>query len=226
MLEPQDAAILQSVKGVVDSLNRALIGPSEVALHDLSAPPYPIIAISGDLTGRSVGGPASEMLLRAARTGDFSTLVGYESRLPNGPTLRISTIIVGGASGQPLAALCLISDVSMWGPVREFIEAVLPGGHWPGQPVDQPPVDPEDEGFATDIDELAARLLQRAISDVGVPVELMHKRHKLAVVERLQGKGFFQLKDSPERAAAALEVSRYTIYNYLNEIAEAGAQES
>ncbi|GAB96287.1 putative transcriptional regulator YheO [Kineosphaera limosa] len=46
----------------------------------------------------------------------------------------------------------------------------------------------------------------------------MQKRHKLAVVGDLKERGFFMLKESVETAASALAVTRFTIYNYLNEI--------
>jgi predicted transcriptional regulator YheO len=49
----------------------------------------------------------------------------------------------------------------------------------------------------------------------------MQKRHKLAVVDELKQRGFFLIRDSVEFAANALQVTRFTIYNYLNEL-EAG----
>lgn len=213
-----ERAIIRAFEQLVDPLNRALPGPTEVALHDLVSMPYEILAIAGNITGRTVGGPASDMLMRAAAAKDFSTLVGYESKLPDGRRLRTTTIIVRGEQEQPLAALCIISDVSMWEPVRNFVQVLLPGGRWPGQPHDQRAIDPDDEGFPTDMSELADHLLARAIRESGVPVALMHKRHKLAIVDQLQRKGFFQLREAAERAAAALEVTRYTVYNYLNEL--------
>jgi len=44
------------------------------------------------------------------------------------------------------------------------------------------------------------------------------KRHKIAVVNDLKDRGFFMLKESVEMAAQALQVTRFTIYNYLNEL--------
>ncbi|MDR1806500.1 MAG: helix-turn-helix domain-containing protein [Propionibacteriaceae bacterium] len=69
-----------------------------------------------------------------------------------------------------------------------------------------------------DVADLATTALVHAVAAVGVPVDLMHKRHKLAVVADLDRQGFFRLKNSVERAAAALHVTRYTVYNYLKEL--------
>jgi predicted transcriptional regulator YheO len=58
----------------------------------------------------------------------------------------------------------------------------------------------------------------RAITAIGIPVEQRRKEQKLQVVAELERRGFFLVKQAPETAAAALGVSRFTIYNYLNEL--------
>jgi predicted transcriptional regulator YheO len=93
-----------------------------------------------------------------------------------------------------------------------------------GGPVPVYSVDAEDtdeaETFVTDVDQLAAHLMRRAVSKVDVPVELMQKRHKVEVVRDLKARGMFHLKDAIDMVATALGVTRFTIYNYLNEIAD------
>jgi predicted transcriptional regulator YheO len=74
------------------------------------------------------------------------------------------------------------------------------------------------ETFPRNIDDLARSVLRDAMAATGVPPELMHKRHKVAVVGELRRRGFFAIRDGVELAAAALGISRYTIYNYLNEL--------
>jgi predicted transcriptional regulator YheO len=77
---------------------------------------------------------------------------------------------------------------------------------------------PEDEKSFQDIDELARHLLTEAIDASGAPVDLVQKRHKIAVVSDLKDRGFFMLRESVEMAAQALQVTRFTVYNYLNEL--------
>ena len=48
----------------------------------------------------------------------------------------------------------------------------------------------------------------------------MRKAHKVDAVRSLKRRGFFMLRDAVEMAARALGVTRFTIYNYLNEIEE------
>ncbi|MGE8311970.1 MAG: helix-turn-helix domain-containing protein, partial [Pseudomonas protegens] len=49
--------------------------------------------------------------------------------------------------------------------------------------------------------------------------------HKLDAVRQMQERGVFIVKGGIEKAAAALGVTRYTIYNYLEQIRAQGAEE-
>ena len=111
--------------------------------------------------------------------------------------------------------MCINSDVMIWQAVKSIAESMLPAEISTRQEAHTPP---EDEKFFQDIDELAKHLLADAIDASGAPVDLMQKRHKIAVVKDLKERGFFMLKESVEMAAQALQVTRFTIYNYLNEL--------
>lgn len=228
------------LSGLVEPLGRALATGSEVVLHDIARLPESIVAAYGDVTGRRVGDPATDVLLEIVAQDGPDHLVGYETTLPDGRTMRSSTVLVRDRFGVPVAALCVNTDVGAW----EALRAVA--GDMIGDPRDRPvsavpldgplaavpepdpprrtpgpraggPTDSGPETFVRSVDELAEHLISRAVADVGVPVGLMKKKHKLTVVGSLRGRGLFLLKDAVEMVAAALEVSRFTVYNYLNE---------
>jgi len=228
-LSAQDAeTVLATLATLVEPLGRTLPDNCEVVLHDLRRLPNSIVAIAGDVTGRSVGGPATDLLLRKAATGTIATTVGYETRLPDGRSLRSTTVVVRDAEGTAVAALCINSDVMIWRAVKAIAESMLPTESSPGRDAEQdtehaahtaPRTEqPPEEKFFTDIDELAQHLLAEAIEACGAPVDLMHKKHKIAVVNDLKDRGFFMLKESVGMAAQALQVTRFTVYNYLNEL--------
>lgn len=211
--------ILRMLTLLVEPLQRSIPGSAEVVLHDLSRIPDSIVAVAGSVTGRAIGSPATDKLLAEAASGQMRTDVGYETRMPGGRELRSTTIVVPDADGTPVAALCINCDVTMWRAVHEIAANMLPEAPIAVRPDDEPAAPGQTgETFAHDIDELAGQLLRQALAASDAPVHLMQKRHKLAVVEDLKGRGFFMLKESVETAAAALGVTRFTIYNYLNEI--------
>jgi predicted transcriptional regulator YheO len=204
----QATVILRTLGQLVEPLASIMPGEGEVILHDLRALPNSIVAIGGALTGRGQGDPATDLLLRAHATGEYTTSIGYSSYLDDGREVCSSTIIFRDDADTPVAALCLNYDLRHWRVLKDLAAQMMP----------RTPPAPGGEEFPRDVDELASRLLRRAITAVDVPVPLMHKTHKVTVVRELKASGFFMLKESVERASHALGVTRFTIYNYLNEL--------
>ncbi len=176
----------------------AMLGPgNEVLLHDLSRLPDSIAAIAGDLTGRTVGGPMTDLLLGLVRRGTTQDLINYRTNGPDGRPILSSTLFVRDAEGVAIGCLC--------------VNSVLPEAASPDAPQQR-------ESFPPDVDSLQRFLVDRAITKVGVQAAQMKKHHKAAVVRELDEAGFFLIRDSVDHVAGRLEVTRYTIYNYLNEI--------
>jgi selenocysteine lyase/cysteine desulfurase/predicted transcriptional regulator YheO len=184
-------ALIPAVGGIAK-----MLGPgNEVVLHDLSRLPDSIVAIAGGLTGRSTGGPMTDLLLGLVRRGTTQDLTDYETHTPDGRPIRSSTMFVRDSDGTAVGCLCVNSE--------------RPGGaNGPGS---------HQETFPPDVDSLQRFLIDRAVSRAGIPVDLMKKRHKADVVRELDEAGFFLIKDAVDHLAAELDVTRYTIYNYLNE---------
>ena len=229
-LRAERERLIELFRGLVEPMGRSLPLSSEVVLHDLAQLPDSIVAVHGDVTGRRVGDPATDLLLERAVTGDLDDMVGYRTQLPDGRSMRSTTMVVRDSTGEPIAALCINSDLSMWQSL-ERVAATMTGGRDGDVPGEAdsgiaPDTAGEDsrpvEVFARDVDELAAHLIHQAINEQGVPVELMKKEHKVEVVRTLQTRGMFMLRDAVEMIAASLQVTRFTIYNYLNELGDVG----
>lgn len=228
--EDEVATILRTLGALTEPLAAIIPGECEVVLHDLRLLPNSIVAIAGDLTGRTVGSPATDMLLRASARGAYESAIGYPSRHSDGREMLSSTLIIRDSADVAVAALCINADTSVWRVVHHLASAMLPDWPTPDAPSTRlrTPHSPGDVGeeFPSDVDDLAESLLAGALADAKVPVDLMHKRHKLSVVSDLKDRGFFLLKGSAETAAAALGITRFTIYNYLREIEHNTADET
>jgi predicted transcriptional regulator YheO len=204
---------------LVEPIARALPSSTEVVLHDLSLVPNSIVAIHGSVTGRKVGDPPTDVLLQQATQGFNDYNLNYESTLPNGRRMRSSTMIIRDVTGHPAAALCIHTDISAWLSIQELVAQMVGGSPSPVPAPAAPSTGSErTERFVKDVDELAAHLIHQAILAVGVPVEGMKKKHKVAVVTELKDRGFFMLRDAIEMISESLGVTKFTIYNYLNEI--------
>lgn len=201
----ENQIIIETLKQLVEPIGQSMVN-TEVVVHDLSALPNSIVAIHGDLTGRKVGSPATDLLLQQTSQHKFDSLVGYHSVLSDGRETRSTTIAVRNSAGEPVAALCTNSDIGVWQELSKVVSLMTDNTR------------PATEAYVQDVDELTDLLLQRAVALQQVPVELMRKEHKLEVVRQVRAGGMFLLRDAVETVAAALRVSRFTIYNYINEI--------
>jgi len=189
------ATVLKALIPAVSGL-AAMLGPgTEVVLHDLARLPDSILAVAGDLTGRAAGGPMTDLLLGLVRRGTTQDLIDYETHGPDGRPIRSSTIFLRDAAGVAVGCLCINSD---------SVAGTRPAGA-------------ASETFPSDVDGLARALIRQAIGRAEIPVDLVKKKHKSAVVRELDEAGFFLIKDSVDHLAVELDVTRYTIYNYLNE---------
>ena len=232
-------AVFAVLSQLVGPLGRSLPGPVEIVLHDLAALPNSIVASEGDVTGRRPGDPATDRLLETAASGSFETRTGYRTTSPSGRSLLSTTIVIRDAAGRPAAALCINRDVTDWQIIGSAARSILGEneaglgfgdvgvvGHNERNAQDErsgaAALGSADggEAFVHDVDELAAAVLRQAVAEQDVPVSLMRKAHKVEAVRSLKRRGFFMLRDAVEMAAQALSVTRFTIYNYLNEIGE------
>lgn len=219
---------LATLRALVPGLAAALGADAEVVLHDLRKLPRSIVAVAGEITARQVGDPPTDVLLRHLKKGRTEHLIGYSTQTADGRELRSSTLIFCGHDGTPIAALCINVDISDWVTARTLLAGVVDGyGTPPAREATEAPAAPvpagryRGEAFAHSVEELVSAMIEEAVAASEVPVSLMRKEHKLAVVRRLDERGLFLIRDSVEATAAALKVTRFTVYNYLNEISGA-----
>jgi hypothetical protein len=62
------------------------------------------------------------------------------------------------------------------------------------------------------------RLLERVSDELGAPLGQLSREDKQHAVQLLDERGAFNFRKSVEDAAQALQVSRFTVYNYLSRI--------
>ncbi|MFT4235795.1 MAG: PAS domain-containing protein [Microbacterium sp.] len=207
--------VVALVGPIIEPLARALEPRTEVVLHDLTKMPGTIAAIGGNITGRGIGGPATDLGLRTFSSGWNEHLIGYRTETADGLPMRSSSVFFYAPSGRAVVCLCLNTDVSEVLRAQELLRGLSA----------ITTIDPslrsetaEAEKFPTSVDELAQGILAAAVAETGVEVSAMKKTHKVEVVRRLRERGFFTMREAVPVAAQHLRVGRHTIYNYLNEL--------
>jgi predicted transcriptional regulator YheO len=211
-------AVLAMLRPAVEAIGRTVGAHCEVVLHDLRVPERSIVAISnGAVTGRRVGGPvvggptkdvALKLLDSAIKESTLS--VGYRTQTRDGRELRSTSLVLRTPLGKPVIALCLNLDLSAFTMARLLLEEIAK----------TPTASNESVGEETqmDVGDVIAQMIQEALADVGKPAKFMDREDRLRAVRLMQEHGLFLIRGGVERAAAALGISKFTLYGYLKEV--------
>lgn len=125
---------------------------------------------------------------------------------------RVSVLpLPGQGPGDGLAVAIEVDTAALSRAARLLASLAEPDGAEPRAPTDH-------------LRDALDRMLDAAAEAVGVPIEEMSRRQKQQVVRYLDERGAFLIKKAVERVAARLGVSRFTIYNYLDESGRAEAR--
>jgi len=206
--EENREALLQLLKGIGDAVSGTLGEWCEVVIHDLRDLDHSIVYIVGNVTGRKVGGPMTDLGLTHIRSGRTEPLVNYTSYTDDGKTLRCGSMFIHDENGNPVASFCLNVNVTPLLLFSRFLRT-LPAGQ------DESDI---SEIFAEDLAQMVETLIAECAYKVGKPVSLMAKSDRMQVVKLLDERGVFQLRKSVPLVAKRLGVTQKTIYNYLAEL--------
>ncbi|MDR1550695.1 MAG: helix-turn-helix transcriptional regulator [Hungatella sp.] len=184
----------------------------EVVLHDLTLPyDQTIVAIwNGHVTGRKVGDGGTnaglEILKGSASPDDQYS---YINATPSGRVLRSSSKYFRDEYGKVNGSMCINLDITDMIKCENTLRSFTSSG---SSSLTQTP-----ELFVGNVDELLEIMMKEAVNMTGKSVGNLTKEEKVAIVHSLDGKGFFLIKKAAEKLADFLGLSRYSIYNYLNE---------
>lgn len=202
--------IMKKIKKLVDDL-AAAIGPDcEIVLHDVRHPENSIIAIAGNVTGRKIGAPLTDLALRRIRQGKTDeNILNYKNFTQDGKLLRSSTFFIRNLDNELVGCLCINFDLSRWLIVKNIVEEKL---------IFSDDDKEEKEMFSENLADMLKETVHRAINLIGLPVSKMQKDERKKVISILDNEGLFLVKGSIEYVAKELNISKFTIYSYLNEI--------
>lgn len=185
----------------------------EVVLHDLTRSyDNTIVAIwNGHVTGRNVGDGGTDAGLAILRgTAQPKDEYCYINRTKEGRILRSSSKYFLDEQGNAVGSLCINYDIT----------ALVAGQSAMMKLTSLDKEEATREVLTSNIDELLEILMMEAVESTGHTLDTLDKEDKMAVVRYLDNKGAFLIKKSAERVADFLGISRFTVYNYLNEAQE------
>jgi predicted transcriptional regulator YheO len=211
-LPPDHSALIESLKIVVDGIAGTFGPRCEVVLHDLRNLDRSIVKIAnGHVTGRSVGGSITDQGLKDLRKGTDDLILNYRSVTSQGRPLKSTTIVFRDRRGKPTAAICInldITDILAFNNQIQNMFGTAEAG----------PEEKQSETFEKDVASTLDKMAGKAIHAIGKQMQSLSKEERIDIVRDLDTQGFFLIKGAIKVLASKLKLSKFTIYNYLDEI--------
>ncbi len=181
----KDNEIIFSVlKQIADAFASTFPRTSEVVVHDLSQPQQSIKHIAGDITHRKIGGPITDLVIKALhREGrDIRDRHNYKTTNSDGRVLKSTTVFVRNSCGGVVAALCINFDIT------DFLNAAFALEIFTST---ESGINGSEkaETFAKSISETIEALLQQAIVKIGKQPSSMAIEEKIELVKELENSG-------------------------------------
>ena len=199
----------RTAKGIAEMFGTSC----ETLVHDMGNPTHPILSIyNGHISGRSVGSTMDILgtdiaLDAAALVTDF---VNLYATTPSGQQIKSSTFHLIGEDYN--LALGINFDYTSLVYANRILvdlmsaDADLQSAMWKGG------------------DSQLAALFDECVAAVGKPVSALTKKDRMKIIALLEQKNAFSFRKSVPYVAKHLQVSRYTVYKYLGELAERGGE--
>ncbi len=200
---------LSIIEPIMQGLGKHFGDKFEFVLHDYrNGFRSSIISIvNGEITGRKVGDSGTKIGLELTKPKQVSEdgRFHYSSQTKDGRMLTSSTIYLKDDNGTVIGSLCINFDCSELLQARSFMDSFIG--------------DKEDEPIVYgSVDDLLTDLLLESVERIGVQPAQMTKEQKIECIRFLQEKGALDIKGGVNKIAKFYGITRYTVYNYINEI--------
>ncbi len=185
----------------------------EVVIHDLSIPQNSVVyTLNNHVTGRQIGQSfehlVKEVLLSKNFDGDCTA--NYMTVIKDGREIKSSTTLLRDSGGKPIGALCINVDVKPLKDAMSFLGDLLN--------VEQAKPEVEVEPFSN-VMEIVDDLIDKIIDQDNV--DNLKRKDKLDLIQFMDDKGVFLIKGAIDKVAERLNISKVTVYSYLDEIKKA-----
>jgi predicted transcriptional regulator YheO len=182
----------------------------EVVIHDLSIPQNSVVfTVNNHVTGRQVGQPfehlVKEVLLSKSFDGDCTA--NYVTTTGDNRKIKSSTALIRDAGGKIIGALCINYDMK---PLQDIMDFV---GDFAN--VEYTKAEKDTEPFSN-VMEIVDELIDSIIDND--TIDSLKRKDKIDLIQFMDEKGVFLIKGAIEKVAERLNISKVTVYSYLDEI--------
>lgn len=203
-----DQELVPLIKRIAEGIANTFGNSCEVEICDLDHPDSTVIAIyNGHVSGRKIGDSISKLGIKILKENQphMEDLIGYRSNTPDGKVIKSTSIFI--KSGKVNICLGINIDCTYLALAHSTLSNLIS--------IDE---GVSDELYSLSSNEFLEQAISEAFEQVGKPPSLMNKNDRIKIVEYIDERGALLMQKGVPTIAEKLNVSRYTIYNYLKEI--------
>jgi predicted transcriptional regulator YheO len=213
--------LLKNLIPVAKGIAKAFGKNCEVILHDVSDLEHSVVLIeNGHVTGRKPGAPLTDLglyFLNSDLFNDTDFVANYQTESKDGKKLKSTSIFIRNKNREIVGFLCINFNIEPLMAVSREIDDFC---HIKNNIQENTGFlqEEKEEAFSDSLDELMEKCFSKAQQRIGKEISKMQKDDKIEMVRYLQKHGIFLVKDAIDIISEKLNVSRFTVYNYLAEI--------
>jgi predicted transcriptional regulator YheO len=214
---PMSDKDLKKMIPIADAIAETFGKRCEVVLHDLTRPQASVVYTkNGHVTGRKIGQSFHHLFPKVLSSSKFNDdhLSNYKTIADDGRVIKSSTALIRDDNDMVVGAFCINFDVDDLLKSKMFVEEFVS--------MDEAESLREEKEIVDSVWDVVTNLIRYAVEEYPVSVNEMTKHDKLKIVSFLNEKGLFLIKGAIDELAISLNISKVTIYGYLDELKSPG----
>ena len=182
----------------------------EVVIHDLSIPQNSVVyTVNNHVTGREVGQSFEHLVKDVLLSKNFENdcTANYMTVTGDGRKIKSSTALIRDSENKVIGALCINFNLESLANIKVLLDDFMA--------VKQEKVETKVAPF-DNVMEIVDDLINKMIANINI--EHLKRKDKIELINFMDKKGIFLIKGSVEKVAEKLNISKVTVYSYLDAI--------
>lgn len=191
----------------------------EVVLHDITEPKNSVVYVAGSVTGRQVGQSFDHLITQVILSKDFKDdlTANYYFTASNGKRIKSSTSLIRDENGDAIGAVCVNIDMTLAGEMFKILSEFLNES----EILQDEKTLNSNTQEAGDIMKIVENLIDKIVGEK--ETKNLKKDEKKELVKFMEQRGIFAVKGAFDMVATRLNVSKVSVYAYIDEIRKQSA---
>lgn len=211
---------LDRLKQIANIIAAQFGSDTEVVIHDFTDDPDHTIVyiVNGHISGRTVGEGPSQSFLRYVNHREHNNQkIRYISHTGDGKIIRSSTANFFNDDGSLNGALCINQDITNLVSLEKAFHGMAESNYFETSPLSSENI---NDIYGISVHRVLDGIISEGLSMIGTKPDKMNKEARIRLLKFLDERGVFLIQKSGQKVCDLLGISKFTLYNYLDEIRE------